>query len=77
MKELKWMGDSLWEELPDSRMPNFGAKLAMKRRCVGNVAPTKRGTYWAIHFYMGNIRAVFPTKEEARDFLMLIARSNQ
>lgn len=75
MKELKWMGDSLWQELPDSRMPSFGGKPPMRRQCVGQVRHTKRGTYWQAYLYMGNIRAAFPTKQEAMDFLMLMARS--
>lgn len=75
MKELKWMSDSLWEDRPDSRMPSFGGKPAMMRQCVGQVRPTKRGTYWEAYLYMGNIRAAFPTQQEARDFLVLMARS--
>ena len=75
MKELKWMGDSLWQELPDYRMPSFGGKPAMRRQCVGQVRPHERGTYWQAYLYMGNIRASFPTKQEAMDFLVLMARS--
>lgn len=75
MSDFKWMRDSLWESIPDSRMPYFGGKPAMKRQCVGQVRPHTRGTYWQAYLYMGNIRASFPTKQEAMDFLMLMARS--
>lgn len=71
--ELKWMGDSLWLFEPTT---DPWIRAGIKRQCVGTVKPTKRGTYWAVHFYMGNVRAALPTEQEARDLLMVIAGSH-
>lgn len=73
--EFKWMGDTLWrlKHNPTARYP----MMKTNRQCVGQVRPHIRGTYWQAYLYMGNIRASFPTKQEAMDFLQLIARSNQ
>lgn len=70
---LKWVGDSLWSAEPTT---DLWIKGRIRRQCVGTVRPTKRGTYWAVHFYMGNVRAALPTEQEARDLLMLVAKSH-
>jgi len=71
--ELKWMGDSLWLDTPNT---DPMLRALRRKQCVGTVKPTKRGTYWAVHFYMGNVRAALPTEQEARDLLMVIAGSH-
>jgi hypothetical protein len=75
---LSWVADSLWINQPYDIY--LGTKIPLPRflrkTCVGTVKPTKRGTYWAVHFYMGNVRTALPTEQEAKDLLMLLARSH-
>ena len=75
--ELKWVAHCLWINQPHDRYSNMKAPLptVMRRHCVGKYHKTKKGTYWAIHFYMGDVRTAVPTEQEAKDLLMLLARS--
>jgi hypothetical protein len=76
--ELKWVAHCLWVNQPHDLYVGRNIPLtpSMRRTCVGQYAKTKKGTYWEIHFYMGNIRTAVPTEQEARDLLMLLARSH-
>ena len=67
-----WMGDFLWMDLPRAAP---GLRLRMGTQCVGRIYKTKRGTYWAVHFYAGNVRTAVPTEQEAKDLLMVLARN--
>jgi hypothetical protein len=70
---LSWMGDSLWSDAPND---NPVLRALRRKQCVGTVRKTKRGTYWAVHFYMGNVRTALPTEQEAKDLMMVLARSH-
>jgi hypothetical protein len=69
---FRWVGHSLWMDKHNGAFP----PPLMRRQCVGNYVKTKKGTYWAIQFYMGNIRTAVPTEQEAKDLLMLLARTH-
>lgn len=75
---LSWVADSLWVNQPHDLLMgrNIPIPPSMRKTCVGTVRKTKRGTYWAVHFYMGNVRTALPTEQEAKDLLMLLARSH-
>ena len=70
---LSWVGDSLWLDTPN---PDARIRALRRKQCVGTVRKTKRGTYWAVHFYMGNVRTALPTEQEAKDLMMVLARSH-
>lgn len=71
--EFKWVGGSLWMDTPNS---DARIRVLRRRQCVGTVRKTERGTYWAVHFYMGNVRTALPTEQEAKDLMMVLARSH-
>ena len=75
---FSWVADSLWVNQPHDLYlgKNIPLTPSMRKTCVGQVRKTKRGTYWAVHFYMGNVRAALPTEQEARDLMMVLARSH-
>lgn len=75
---LSWVADSLWVNQPHEMLMgrNIPIPRSLRRQCVGKYRKTKKGSYWAIHFYMGNVHTAVPTEQEAKDLLMLLARSH-